>query len=1024
MPIPKYARNVNIVMSIPGRLRIKIPQLYHSDQDKAEMEIAFAACKYVSAVYANPLTACVLILFDPAVAPDVILAEFGLSALAPKNDGREKQANKKHRRSVRPAQKAEQRIQRDRDDERKIYAPWHLHDANAALGFFGSSRQFGLPPYVVEERLRDGLNRLPQQETVSSFDILINQFKSLPVLLLGVSALLSTLTGGLSEAAAIVGVLALNGGIGFATERRAESAIASLSELVDDIVPVLRNGEVRQVEASHIVPGDILVLAPGTRIAADARLLETHGLSIDESTLTGESMPVLKNPASLPRPAPLAERTNMAYCGTAVSMGNGLALVVGTAGNTEIGAIQSLMANTQHPRTPIQRQLDQLGNQLVKLSTLTCIGVFGLGLLRGYHWLHMLKASISLAIAAVPEGLPTVATTSLARGIRLMRDRNVLIRRLHAVETLGEIQTICLDKTGTLTMNRMSAVSVQTPHCDFDMHDGKLACQGKVLSDVFSADVSRLLRVCVLCNQTVLQIDAETASINGSSTENALIDLAVHAGLPVAKIQNRYSLLKTELRAEGRNYMRTVHAEPDSRRHLVAVKGSPIEVLNLCTYYQSGETIHEINDIVKADIARQNQRLAERQLRVLGFAYAEIPALEIGNIDNQKLVWLGLVGLADPLRSGVETMIANFHKAGIRTVMVTGDQAATAYAIGKSLRLNNGAELHIVNSEHIEQLAPEELHALGEQADIFSRVSPSHKLQIVQALRQNGKIIAMTGDGINDGPALQAADIGIAMGLGGTDLARSAADVVLKDDRLETLLEAVSQGRTISSNIRKSLHFLISSNLSEILVVAGSISLGTGHPLTPMQLLWLNLLSDVLPAIALASEPAEADVMEQAPRDPGKPMIGKQDLLRYAREGTFLAGGALAAYLYGATRYGPTSRASTIAFNSLIFSQLLHALSCRSDRHGVFSDEIAKPNRQLNLAIGASMGLQLLANLIPGLRRLLGIAPMNALDIVVTFAGAGLPFVLNEAAKKHGISDEQGRKKSIDALARHLTGQS
>lgn len=1020
MPVAKYARNVNIVMSIPGRLRVKIPQLYRSEQDKAEMEIAFAACKYVSTVYANPLTACVLILFDPAVAPDVILAEFGLSAPAPKNDGREKQANnKEHRRSVRSAQEAEKRIQRDKDDERTIYAPWHLQDANAALGFFGSSRQFGLPSYVVEERLRDGLNRLPQQEAVSSFDILLNQFKSLPVLLLGVSALLSTLTGGLSEAAAIVAVLALNGGIGFATERRAESTIASLSELVDDIVPVLRNGEVRQVEASHIVPGDILVLAPGIRIAADTRVLEAHGLSIDESALTGESMPVRKDPASLPRPAPLAERTNMAYCGTAVSMGSGLALVVGTAGNTEIGAIQSLMASTQHPRTPIQRQLDQLGNQLVKLSTLTCIGVFGLGLLRGYHWLHMLKASISLAIAAVPEGLPTVATTSLARGIRLMRDRNVLIRRLHAVETLGGIQTICLDKTGTLTMNRMSTASVQTLHYDFDMHDGRLAWQGEMLSDFSSAELSRLLLVCVLCNQAELKVDAETSSINGSSTESALIDLAMQAGLPVAETQNRYPLLTTELRAEGRNYMRTVHVEPDARLRLVAVKGSPMEVLNLCAYYQSGETISEMNETIRADIARQNQRLAERQLRVLGFAYAEIATTEIGTVNQQELVWLGLVGLADPLRSGVETMIASLHKAGIRTVMLTGDQAATAYAIGKSLRLNNGPELHIVNSERMEYLGPEKLRALCEQADIFSRVSPSHKLQIVQALRQSARIIAMTGDGINDGPALQAADIGIAMGHGGTDLARSAADVVLKDDRLETLLEAVNQGRMISRNIRKSLHFLISSNLSEILVVAGSISLGAGHPLTPMQLLWLNLLSDVLPAIALTAEAAEADVMEQAPRDPEKPMIGKPELLRYTREGTYLAGGTLAAYLYGATRYGPSSRASTIAFNSLIFGQLLHALSCRSDRHSIFSDEKVKPNRQLHLAIGASIGVQLLAPLIPGLRRLLGVEPMkNVLDIIVMLGGAGFPFVLNEAAKRK-IKDEQEQKKPIDTPAGH-----
>jgi Ca2+-transporting ATPase len=384
---------------------------------------------------------------------------------------------------------------------------------------------------------------------------------------------------------------------------------------------------------------------------------------------------------------------------------------------------------------------------------------------------------------------------------------------------------------------------------------------------------------------------------------------------------------------------------------------------------------------------------------VLGFAYAEVAPSENGSIDTSKLGWVGLVGLADPLRCGVKDLIANFQDAGIRTVMVTGDQSTTALAIGKALGLANGDALHVLASQDMEQMDPKTLRAMGETVDIFARVSPSHKLQIVQALQRKGKIIAMTGDGINDGPALQAADVGIALGGTGTDLARSAADVILKDDRLETVLEAIRQGRTISDNIRKSLHFLLSSNLSEIIVVLGGISMGAGSPLTPMQLLWLNLLTDVLPAIALAAEPPETDVMKLPPRDPTQPIIGKAELKRYAREASVIAGGALAAYFYGVARYGPGPRSSTIAFNTLILGQLMHAMSCRSDRYGIFSRRPSGRNRELERAIGASVALQVFANVVPGLRRLLGLTSVNATDILVTLIGAGIPLLANETAK-------------------------
>jgi Ca2+-transporting ATPase len=994
--IPDHLNQVRRVSVSPGRIRIQYPRLYRSQAEKIKIESRLSSCRSITGVHANPLTARVLVLFDAATPPDEIFTTFGLPvSLQEAISGNraigisEKPTAVRVRSPSRPRQP-----QAETKPNREIYPAWHLRNVEATLEYYGSSGS-GLPAAVAAERLKQGLNLLPRPPVRSSLQILIDQFKNLPVLLLAVSAALSVLTGGFSEAAAIIAVLALNGGIGFVTERRAEAAIASLSELIDDVVPVLRDGKLRQVTASHIAVGDVLLLTPGTHVAADARLIQTNGLTIDESALTGESMPVAKSSAALVRPVPLADRVNMAYSGTAVSMGTGLAVVVGIGTNTEIGAIQELMVRTKHPKTPIQKQLDQLGNRLVKASSAICVGVFAIGLLRGYGLLQMLKVSISLAIAAVPEGLPAVATTSLARGIRLMREREVLIRRLQAVETIGAIQTICLDKTGTLTMNRMSPVELQAGPVRVDLNNGGLYRRPDLLAD---PDLRRLLQICVLCNEAEYRNGERDTSVNGSSTERALLDLAVEGGVAVAQMRDQYPLLATQLRAEGRNFMTTVHAMQGSRDRLVAVKGSPEEVLRLCRYYQSDGRLVALDDGVRADILQRNKHMAERRLRVLGFAYAEVAHAETEKPENAKLVWVGLVGLADPLRPGVKDLITDFQSAGIRTVMVTGDQSSTASAIGSALGLSHAGELRILSSEQMERMTPDTLKDLGKSIDIFARVSPSHKLQIVQALQGPGKTIAMTGDGINDGPALQAADVGIAMGGAGTDLARSAADIILMEDKLETLLEAVRQGRSISENIRKSLHFLLSSNLSDIVVVLGGITAGAGSPLTPMQLLWLNLITDVWPGIALASESPETDVMKLPPRDTSQPIVGKDELKRYAREASVIAGGSLGAYFYGVMRYGPAARSSTIAFNTLILAQLLHALSCRSDRHGGFSRNARGRNRELELAIGASLGLQLAANVVPGLRRLLGLAPMNAMDLLVTLAGAGIPLLINETA--------------------------
>lgn len=859
-----------------------------------------------------------------------------------------------------------------------------------------SSRTHGLASSQAAQRLKQyGPNRLPEAVPRSALSIFLNQFNSLPVLLLGASAAISVFTGGLVDAAVILSVVLINAGIGFFTESQAEKTINALTSMVRRSALVLRGDRLEELPTEQVVPGDVLTLAPGSYVAADARLLEIRNLTVDESALTGESQPVLKSPERLyQEDMPLADRLNMVYMGTMVTGGSGLAVVVGTSKYTEIGAIQALMGETRPPETPMQRQLDQLGNQMVLMSGATCGLVFVIGLLRGYGFTQMLMASVSLAVAAVLEGLPTVATTTLALGLRTMRRHHVLIRRLEAVETLGSVQVICMDKTGTLTMNQMSVLSLYAGMERITVADGDLfGARGRV-SPYVNDGLLRLIHVAVLCNETEVKGAQGAYVLNGTATERALMQLAISSGVAVSQLRRQYPLLKVEYRAENRNYMSTLHAT-EAGTQLLAVKGSPSEVLALCRSYVKDGVKYELTEADRAAILNENERMAAEALRVLGFAYGE----EGIDIRQRSLIWLGLAGMADPVRRGVKELILLFHQAGIKTVMVTGDQSATAYAIGKELSLNGGGHLEILDSSHLERIDPQVLSSLVQKIDIFARVSPANKLQIVQGLQRAERVVAMTGDGINDGPALKAADIGIAMGHTGTDVARTVADVILEDDNLETMIVAISQGRTIYNNIRKSVHFLMSTNLSEIAVMLSSIAAGLGQPLNPMQLLWINLLTDVFPALALSVEPPEPDVLRQPPRDPHQPIISQADLKRYGLESLNITASVMASYGYGILRYGLGPQANTLAFMTLTQAQLLHSYSCRSETHGIFSEDKLPSNRYLDLAAGGSLLLQILTVLVPGLRALLGTTPVGPVDVLAIAGGAVLPFIMNEARK-------------------------
>lgn len=982
----------------PGRARIRFPRLYGSEQMKNAIEEALSKKAWISEVYANPLTGKVLISFDAAVSSGEMLARLGIRppvapVKAPANRG-----ETSSRRSLAASSHA---MPRKSAKEAQGRSTWHAMESDAVLSCFGSGYA-GVSSEIAGQRLKHGLNVLPEKEKQPAYELFLSQLKGTPAALLGLSAVLSLLTGGIAEAVAIVAVLGLNAGIGYSTERRAEETIASLSELVDETVPVIRDGKTTEVASSHVVIGDLLVLSAGVNVAADARLIEAGGLLADESALTGESHFVSKTVAPLPHAVPLADRSNMVYMGTAIAAGRGLAVVTATGASTELGLVQILVTSVEPPRTPIQKQLDSLGNRLVMISMAACGAVFLIGLLRGRGMLEMFRSSISLAVAAVPEGLPTVATTSFSRGLQVMKNKEMLIRRLQTVETLGAIHTVCFDKTGTLTLNQMSVVALRTLSQAYGGYDGKLLMLGEEPEGTLGRDVGQILNICILSNENGEAREADSASLlNGSSTENALVRFAADAGLSVSAVREQYPRLKTELRAEKRNYMTTVHSIRETGKRLVTVKGSPLEVLDLCRFAYKEDELVPLTKSLRALINDQNAVMAKKQLRVLGFACAEAPTGK-PMPDARKLIWLGLVGMADPIRPDIDKVIAEFHRAGVRTVMITGDQRATAQAIGECLKIaKDSDEVRVLDSERLDGIEPAALSQLVAETDVFARVSPERKLWIIKALQESGKVVAMIGDGINDGPALRASDIGIAMGLKGTNLARSSADVVLKDDRLETVLDAICQGRTITQNIEKSLDFLISSNLSEILTVLGSVSLTGATPLTPMQLLWINLLSDVLPAVALATEPPEGNLMDQFPRDPDSPFVGNESLLRYGQEGTWLAGGALGSYLYGLARHGQGTLSSGMAFNTLMLGQLLHALTCRSRKSKAEPDQTGATSSMLNLAVGGSIGLQLAANIVPALRSLLGIGRgMGLADMAVMLAGAGIPYLVNEVARR------------------------
>jgi Ca2+-transporting ATPase len=869
---------------------------------------------------------------------------------------------------------------------------WHSLTAAAVLEAVGSSPQ-GLSTEQVEERLRRcGPNELRVPSTVSAWKILLRQFRSVVVLLLVVATVAAWLLGDSVEAMAVLGVLIVNATIGFVTELRARTAMAALLRLEVPKAVVVRHGHRSEIASAALVPGDLIILEAGQAIPADARLLTASELRTNEAALTGESMPVDKQAAMvIASDTPLAERANMLYMATAVATGAARAVVTATGMQTEVGRIGGLVGGIREERTPLEHRLDALGRRLV-WGTLAVAGlVVAIGLLRDEPLDQIVATGIALAIAAVPEGLPAVSTIALAIGVARMARRNALVRRLPAVEALGSATTVCTDKTGTLTAGEMTVTSIWTADAEYSVTGVGYESSGSIMDGAVDADVvpgsplELILRIGALTNRASLAHTGSGWEIRGDPTEAALLVAAHKAGLERADMLQRWPETGQIPFSSERMLMATFHGRE------AFIKGSPSHILEKSNRLLTRSGVVALDPEVRQRVIDENSRLAGRGLRVLGFASGSAaPITEHGVCE---LTFVGLVGMSDPPAAGVRETITRFHQAGIRTVMLTGDQRLTAESVAGELgMLRPGDE--VIDGRDIEHMEPQQLGDRLRRASALSRVSPEDKLRIVDALQHRGEIVAMLGDGVNDAAALKKANIGVAMGMRGTDVAREAASVVLQDDRFQTIAAAVEEGRVIFDNIRKFVFYLFSCNVAEVLVILVAGVAGMPQPLLPLQILWLNLITDTFPALSLAAEPAESDVMQRPPRDPRKAILSAGFVASIGFYALLITAATLGSFMWALSHGGDTARAVTVAFMTLALAQTFHLGNARGG--SVVTWRRMSANLWALGAVALTIALQFVAVYFPPLASVLDLMPLRAQDWAVIMAAAIMPAVIGQ----------------------------
>ena len=862
---------------------------------------------------------------------------------------------------------------------------WHCMSEAAAAARLDVDLSFGLTAMAARERLlRFGENRLAESPPTAAWMIFGRQFMGVLPMILGVASLLAAWIGETIDAAAILAVLVLNGVLGFIQERRAERALAALKTMLARHATVRRDGLETRITADESAPGDIAIIATGDKIPADGRLIRCHGLEIDESVLTGESVAVAKDTATLDEAAlPIGDRINMAYANTVVTRGRGEMLITATGMATETGRLAGMLAAAEESTTPLQRQLDRLGKRLAAIAVGVVLLILAIALLQGTPMTEAVLTAITLAVAAVPEGLPAVVTVTLALGMQRMARRGAIVKRLAAVETLGCATVICSDKTGTLTLNRMTAQTVFFHGEHLDVR------AGQSFGDV---DLGRMLVPMALCNDSRL----EDGEVFGDPTEGALLSVCAIAGVVPGALIERLPRIGEIAFDSASKFMATFHREGDTVH--VFVKGAPDVIVGRCSHFADAGGDVAFDAATRDRLLADNDSLAADSLRVIAVAVGSLPADEFDATDElathiDDLVLLGLVGMADPIRPEVKAAVALCHNAGIDVKMVTGDHKATAFAVAGQLGLDGDVVLGI----EIDGMDAETLAARIETIAVFARVAPEHKLRIIEALRSKGHVVAMTGDGVNDAPALKRADIGMAMGRTGTEVTKEAATMVLTDDNFSTIVHAIEEGRTIYANIVKFVRYQLSTNLGALITVFAATAIGLPMPFSPIQLLWVNVIMDGPPAMALGLDPAPEGQMNQKPRRATDEILTTRRFWVLCYLGAVMAVGTLGVFLWG-LETGDKARAVTLAFTTFVLFQIANAFNARDERQSAFSATFLR-NRSLWLSLLVVVCLQVTAVNWPPAQTVMHTVALSAADWSVAVAVAAGILVIEEIRK-------------------------
>jgi Ca2+-transporting ATPase len=895
---------------------------------------------------------------------------------------------------------------------------WYQIEPQAAVKELGSNSATGLSESEGARRLSEfGRNELIESGIKSPWLIFLDQMKELMVIILIIAAVISALLGDYSDAIAIGAIVILNAVLGFSQEYRAEKAMAALKKLAVPSVKVRRNGEVSEISAVNLVAGDIVLLEAGNFVPADCRVLESADLQTQEAALTGESLPVRKTSEALGQPdLALADRRNMVYMGTHITSGRGKAVVAETGMRTELGRIAGMIQTVHREATPLQKRLAQLGKVLAAAALFIVVLIFILGWFRGEDLEILFLTAVSIAVAAVPEGLPAVMTIALTMGAQRMLKRRVLVRKLSAVETLGSVTVICSDKTGTLTENQMAVTLLQLADRKVELQDRASDDYHKEFPELKERGFNLMLAGAALCNDSVVRSNSGGANSSvplGDPTETALVVAAQRTGILKPDLDKLLPRVAEVPFTSERKRMTTVHRYPSDRSALPAgVRAACEESASACIAFTKGAVDvllglsdsvwvngHQepLNDTGRERLAAENDKLAANGMRVLGVAFRCLasaqPEARADDLER-GLTFVGMLAMIDPPRSEAASAVATCKTAGIRPMMITGDHPLTARYIASQLGIAHNGE--VVTGPQLERTSPGELEQLTESAPVYARVSPEHKLRIVEGLHRRGHIVAMTGDGVNDAPALKKADIGVAMGITGTDVSKEAADMVLLDDNFASIVAAVEEGRVIYDNIRKFIRYILATNSGEIWLMLVAPLFGMPLPLLPLQILWMNLVTDGLPALALGVEPPESDAMRRPPRPPGESMFARG----MGRQIVWV--GMLMGLLSLAIGYGywnaHSSTWQTLVFTTLTLSQMANVMAIRSERRSLFAIGL-KSNLPLLGAVGLTVVFQLALIYVPFLQSIFKTVALPVPDLILAVVASSIIFWAVELEK-------------------------